>query len=85
MPALLIGFGPSELLLILVIVVVLFGANRIPALMTGIGKGIRGLKRGLNEDENISVTPNERRVDSTSSTEDAPDLDVAEAEIVEKE
>jgi len=84
-PALLFGFGPSELLLILVIVVVLFGANRIPALMTGIGKGIRGLKRGLNEDENIEVTPNERRVDSTSSSEGAPDLEVSDAEIVEEQ
>ncbi len=80
----LMGFGPSELLLILVIVVVLFGANRIPALMTGIGKGIKGLKRGLNEDDNISVTPDERRVDAASSSEAAPNMDVADAEIVEK-
>jgi len=49
-----------ELGLTLLIVVLLFGANRIPALMEGIGKGIRGLKRGLNEDENISVNSGER-------------------------
>lgn len=60
MPALLIGLGPMELGLTLLIVVLLFGANRIPALMEGIGKGIRGLKRGLNEDENIQVNSGER-------------------------
>ena len=74
MSALLIGFGPSELLLIAFIVLILFGANRIPQLMSGIGKGIRGLKRGLNEDDNIVVTPDERRVDSNSSGGAAPDL-----------
>jgi len=93
--ALLIGFGPSELLLIAFIVLILFGANRIPQLMTGIGKGIRGLKRGLNEDENIVVTPDERRVDPSSSGGEAPDLNesakvgpaqeqVEDAELLEK-
>ncbi len=41
-----------ELLLVLVIVVVLFGARRIPEIMRGLGQGVHGFKKGLRgEDE----------------------------------
>jgi sec-independent protein translocase protein TatA len=43
--------GPSELLLILIIVIVVFGAKRIPEIMGGIGKGIRTFKKAMDEDE----------------------------------
>jgi TatA/E family protein of Tat protein translocase len=43
-----LGFG--ELLLILVIVVVLFGATRLPALGEGLGKAIRGFKEGMRDE-----------------------------------
>jgi sec-independent protein translocase protein TatA len=39
-----------ELLVILVIVVVIFGANRLPQLGEGLGKAIRGFKKGISED-----------------------------------
>lgn len=45
------SIGMGELLLILVIVFVLFGAGKLPQVMGDIGKGIRGLKKGLKEDE----------------------------------
>ncbi len=45
------GIGMGELLLILVIVFVLFGAGKLPQVMGEIGKGIKGLKRGLKEEE----------------------------------
>jgi sec-independent protein translocase protein TatA len=48
------GIGVSELLLILVIVFVLFGAGKLPQVMGDIGKGIRGLKKGLKEEEKKS-------------------------------
>ncbi|MEW6365242.1 MAG: twin-arginine translocase TatA/TatE family subunit [Acidobacteriota bacterium] len=41
------SLGSWEILLIAVLVVVLFGAKRIPALMKGLGEGIRGFKKGL--------------------------------------
>jgi len=50
------GIGTTELLVILVIVVFLFGASRIPALAESIGKGVRAFKRGIRGDE-IDVTP----------------------------
>lgn len=43
--------GIGELLLILVIVFVLFGAGKLPQVMNDIGKGIKGLKKGLKDEE----------------------------------
>jgi len=45
------SIGTGELLLILVIVFVLFGAGKLPQVMGDIGKGIKGLKKGLKEEE----------------------------------
>ena len=47
---LLIGVGPTEMIILLVIVLVLFGGSRLPGLMKGVGEGIRGFKQGINED-----------------------------------
>lgn len=44
-------FGLPEILLILVIVLLLFGARRIPELMRGLGKGAREFKEGLKGEE----------------------------------
>lgn len=45
------GLGAQELLIIFAIVVVLFGAKRLPQLGAGVGRGIRNFKKGLNSDE----------------------------------
>ena len=41
--------GLPELAIILVIVVLIFGANRLPELGRGIGKGIKNFKEGMKE------------------------------------
>lgn len=41
----------GELLIVLAIVVMLFGATKLPQLGEGVGKAIRGLKRGLHDEE----------------------------------
>jgi sec-independent protein translocase protein TatA len=41
----------AEWIIILVVVLLLFGGRKIPELMKGIGKGIRGFKDGLKEIE----------------------------------
>ena len=47
--------GMGELIVILLIVVVLFGANRLPQLGKGLGEGIRSFKKSLSgEDEKPS-------------------------------
>jgi sec-independent protein translocase protein TatA len=45
------SLGMPELLVILVIVIILFGARRIPEVARGLGEGIRGFKSGLHGDE----------------------------------
>jgi len=51
------GLGMQELLVILVIVIVLFGATRLPEIGKGVGQAIRNFKKGVNEPEEIDVTP----------------------------
>ena len=41
--------GWPELIIILVIIIVLFGASRLPEIGRGIGKGIRNFKDGMRE------------------------------------
>lgn len=45
------GFGWMELLLILVIVLVVFGAGKLPQLGEGLGKAIKGFKKSVHEPE----------------------------------
>ena len=43
------GLGMQELIIIMVIVVVLFGATRLPQLGSGIGQAIKNFKQGVSE------------------------------------
>ncbi len=43
------GLGTQELLLIALIVLLLFGAKRIPELMKGLGQGVKSFKEGMKE------------------------------------
>jgi sec-independent protein translocase protein TatA len=45
------SIGLPELIVILVIVIVIFGANRLPELGRGIGKGIKNFKEATKEDD----------------------------------
>ena len=50
--------GPSvqQMLIILVIIVLLFGAKKIPELAKGVGKGIKTFKKEMEDDEPEKVT-----------------------------
>jgi sec-independent protein translocase protein TatA len=43
------GLGYQELLIILVIVLILFGANRLPELARSLGSSLKEFKKGVNE------------------------------------
>jgi sec-independent protein translocase protein TatA len=43
------GLGYQELLIILVIVLILFGANRLPELAKSLGSSVKEFKKGVNE------------------------------------
>ena len=51
------GLGMQELLIVLIIVIVLFGASRLPQIGKGIGEAIRNFKKATNEPDEIDVTP----------------------------
>lgn len=51
------SFGWMELVLILVIVLIIFGAGKIPQLGEGLGKAIKGFKKSIHEADAIDVTP----------------------------
>ena len=46
------GLGVPELILILVIVIVIFGAGKLPQLGRGLGEGISNFREGLNKGKN---------------------------------
>ncbi|MEW6428348.1 MAG: twin-arginine translocase TatA/TatE family subunit [Thermodesulfobacteriota bacterium] len=45
------GLGMPELIIILVIVVVIFGAGKLPELGAGLGKGIKNFKKASKEED----------------------------------
>ena len=45
------GIGMPELLVVLVIVLIIFGATKLPQIGDGLGKGIRNFKRGIKREE----------------------------------
>jgi sec-independent protein translocase protein TatA len=45
------GFGHWELLIILILVMIIFGAGKLPEIGAGLGKSIRNFKKGVNDVE----------------------------------
>jgi sec-independent protein translocase protein TatA len=57
------GLGIPELLIILAIIVVIFGASRLPQIGKGLGEGIRNFRGATREPPEIDVTPGKRHED----------------------
>ena len=58
------GIGFPELIIILVIVLIIFGANKLPEIGAGMGKAIKNFKKATNEPDEIDVTPGKRKDDA---------------------
>jgi sec-independent protein translocase protein TatA len=56
------GIGTTELLILLGIVIVIFGARRLPELGSGLGKAIKNFKAGVSDKGEIDVTPDKDKV-----------------------
>ena len=57
------SLGITELLLILIVVVVVFGAGKLPKAMRDVGTGLKAFKEGLHSDDNAAtkgVTPKDK-------------------------
>jgi len=51
------GLGTTELIILVGILFLLFGASKLPQLGAGIGQGIRNFKKSMKEPDAIDVTP----------------------------
>ncbi len=51
------GIGVQELLIILVIVLLIYGAKNLPLIGSNMGRAIANFKKGLNEDKVIDIKP----------------------------
>ena len=54
------GLGWMELVIILVIVLIIFGAGKLPEIGAGLGKGIRNFKKATRGEDEIDVTPQKK-------------------------
>lgn len=57
------GLSLSHLLLLLVVVLIVFGAGRLPRVMGDVGKGIRSLREGLKGEEEEAPKQMTRTID----------------------
>ena len=64
--------GPTELIVILLLVLVLFGAKRIPEIAQGLGKGIREFKKSMREIQGEIESPeqNQKKKPETKKPEE---------------
>jgi sec-independent protein translocase protein TatA len=63
------GLGMQELVIILIIVIVLFGATRLPEIGKGIGQAIRNFKKASSEPDEIDVTPKKNTIQEKKKEE----------------
>jgi sec-independent protein translocase protein TatA len=66
---LIAGLGPTELLIILAVIILLFGASKLPELARGSGRALRIFKaetKGLmdDDDDSSTKTPEQRRIEA---------------------
>ncbi len=73
------SFGAQELLIILIIILVLFGAKKIPEIMRGLGQGMREFRQASSETKEGL----ERALEGEPETEEEPEEPAAEAQETE--
>ena len=70
--------GPMELIIVLVVILLLFGAKRIPELARGLGSGVREFKAGTKEGQ--LEDKNEKEEDEEGATSETKTEDEAKLE-----
>ena len=63
------GLGVQELLIIMVIVLLIFGAGRLPQIGSGLAQGIKNFRRSFKEPDAIDVTPEKKEKDERDAGE----------------
>ncbi len=67
------SMGITELVLILFIVLIIFGAGKLPQLGEGIGKAIKGFKKSVHEADAIELEAQQAQVQQQPGAQPAPD------------
>ncbi len=70
------SIGPWQIILILVIVLIIFGAGKLPRVAGDLAKGIKNFKKGMNEDE-VKEEANKEISSSANANEAAEEKDKA--------
>ncbi|HEV8321413.1 MAG TPA: twin-arginine translocase TatA/TatE family subunit [Myxococcota bacterium] len=85
------GVGATELIIILVIVLVLFGAGKLPQVGEALGKGIRNFKRSASGEDEIDITAKKsagaaapREIDEPPTRAGGAKGEITDASVVEK-
>jgi sec-independent protein translocase protein TatA len=64
------GLGIGELLVILVIVLIIFGAGKLPEIGEGLGRGIRSFRKAVKTPDEIDITPKSEANAESSATKE---------------
>jgi sec-independent protein translocase protein TatA len=78
------NIGISELVVILLILMLVFGASRLPALGEGLGKALRTFKRGVVQNEHIEVSEAPPKRVAPPSATGVTGAEVSDAEVIEE-
>ena len=77
--------GLGELLVVLVIVLIIFGAGKLPQIGEALGRGIRNFKKATKETDEIDVTPKETAQVADAKKSSAGELEQPAVEVKETE
>ena len=61
------GISIPELLVVLVLVLLVFGATRLPEIGGGLGRALRNFRRASTEPDEIDITPRDQQKDTADS------------------
>ena len=64
------GLGTTELLIILVLVMIVFGAGKLPQVGSALGKGLRNFKKGVNDADAEEEEIEEAKVEKIENQDD---------------
>jgi len=73
----MMGIGFPELMIILVIIMIIFGAGKLPEIGSAFGNSIKNFKKSMKEAEEIQEATN---LESTETTEDSEGSEPSEGE-----
>ncbi|MBK8912526.1 MAG: twin-arginine translocase TatA/TatE family subunit [Chlorobi bacterium] len=66
----MMGLGSTEIIVIVLIILILFGGKKIPELMRGLGSGVKEFKKATNGDDESDRRIEDRRYDDQRRLED---------------